>query len=83
MELSSYQNEFQKSFNRTLENRFSGPAQVETPVKFFDFTRSENYHLTLKIMWLGNRLMMKETRNPSIYNIIRWFAGPMGQTTRQ
>ena len=21
--------------------------------------------------------------NPSIYNIIRWFAGPMGQTTRQ
>ena len=44
MELSSYQNEFQKSFNRTLENRFSGhcTAQVETPVKFFDFTRSEN-----------------------------------------
>ena len=23
------------------------------------------------------------TRNPTIYNIIRWFAGPMGQTTRQ
>ena len=23
------------------------------------------------------------TKNPSIYNIIRWFAGPMGQTTRQ
>ena len=23
------------------------------------------------------------TRNPTIYNIIRWFAGPMGQTTCQ
>ena len=25
----------------------------------------------------------KQTRNPSIYNIICWFAGPMGQTTRR
>ena len=23
------------------------------------------------------------TKNPTIYNIIRWFAGPMGQTTRR
>ena len=77
----SYQNEFPKSFTELLKINSQDTAQVEIPVKFFDFTRSENYHLTLKIMWLGNRLMMKETRNPSIYNIIRWFAGPMRQTT--
>ena len=54
----SYQNEFKKSFfTEVLKIDSQDTAQVE----IFDFTRSENYHLTLKIMWLGNRLMMKET----------------------
>ena len=28
-------------------------------------------------------IMVKDFKNPTIYNIIRWFAGPMGQMTRR
>ena len=43
--------------------------------------------LSIYIIWLINliikKLEIKLTKNPTIYNIISWFARPMGQTTRR
>ena len=59
--------------NRWVVLNTMTPSLIDNAYKWFNIT------------WFGSgkSVQRKETRNPSIYNIIRWFVGLMRQTTLQ
>ena len=75
---------------------FANFSILESPIQFMNaqnktFTwlnkcseSSPDYYLPVVLMAVINCILtLISYKNPSIYNIIRWFAGPMGQTTRR
>ena len=82
----------QKCSDQSFEIIFDQLLSLESPVQFMNaqnktFTwlnkcseSSPDYYLPVVLMAVINCILtLISYKNPSIYNIIRWFSGPMGQ----